>query len=108
MLVVYKTGAIRVTPKFTRMLTAALIGALVLMLGNLVISMFGSHDGGPLRNGGTMAIIVSLVMIVIAAFISPMRTERALARALVAPVPFLEVHVDTPLAVAEARDVKGL
>ena len=68
MLVVYKTGAIRVTPKFTRMLTAALIGALVLMLGNLVISMFGSHDGGPLRNGGTIAIIFSLVMIVIAAF----------------------------------------
>ena len=68
MLVVYKTGAIRVTPKFTRMLTAALIGALVLMLGNLVISMFGSHDGGPLRNGGTMAIIFSLVMIAIAAF----------------------------------------
>jgi uncharacterized YccA/Bax inhibitor family protein len=68
MLVVYKTGAIRVTPKFTRMLVASMIGALVLMLGNAVISMFGSHDGGPLRNGGTMAIIFSLVMIVIAAF----------------------------------------
>ncbi|MEJ6536562.1 MAG: Bax inhibitor-1/YccA family protein [Mycobacterium sp.] len=68
MLVVYKTGAIRVTPKFTRMLVASMIGALVLMLGNAVISMFGSHDGGPLRNGGTAAIIFSLVMIVIAAF----------------------------------------
>jgi uncharacterized YccA/Bax inhibitor family protein len=68
MLVVYKTGAIRVTPKFTRMLVASMIGALVLMLGNAVISMFGSHDGGPVRNGGTMAIIFSLVMIVIAAF----------------------------------------
>lgn len=68
MLVVYKTGAIRVTPKFTRMLVAAMIGALVLMLGNFVISMFGSHDGGPLRNGGTLAIIFSLVMICIAAF----------------------------------------
>jgi len=68
MLVVYKTGAIRVTPKFTRMLVASMIGALVLMLGNAVISMFGSHDGGPLRNGGTTAIIFSLVMIAIAAF----------------------------------------
>lgn len=68
MLVVYKTGAIRVTPKFTRMLVAAMIGALVLMLGNFLLSMFGTHDGGPLRNGGTMAIIFSLVMIVIAAF----------------------------------------
>lgn len=67
MLVVYKTGAIRVTPKFTRFLVASMIGALVLMLGNFFISMFGSHDGGPLRNGGTMAIIFSLVMIGIAA-----------------------------------------
>ena len=68
MLVVYKTGAIRVTPKFTRFIVASMIGALVLMLGNLVISMFGSHDGGPLRNGGTLAIVFSLVMIGIAAF----------------------------------------
>jgi uncharacterized YccA/Bax inhibitor family protein len=68
MLFVYKTGAIRVTPKFTRFLVASMIGALVLMLGNFVISMFGSHDGGPLRNGGTIAIIFSLVMIAIAAF----------------------------------------
>jgi len=68
MLVVYKTGAIRVTPKFTRMLVAGMVGVLVLMLGNFVISMFGSHDGGPLRNGGTMAIIFSLVCIALAAF----------------------------------------
>ncbi len=68
MLIVYKTGAIRVTPKFTRMLVAGMVGALVLMLGNFVISMFGSHDGGPLRNGGTLAIVFSLVMIAIAAF----------------------------------------
>ena len=68
MLVVYKTGAIRVTPKFTRMLVAGMVGVLVLMLGNFVISMFGTHDGGPLRNGGTMSIIFSLVVIAIAAF----------------------------------------
>ena len=68
MLVVYKTGAIRVTPKFTRMLVAGMVGVLVLMLGNFVISMFGSHDGGPLRNGGTMAIVFSLVCIALAAF----------------------------------------
>ncbi|MCI4674818.1 Bax inhibitor-1/YccA family protein [Candidatus Mycolicibacterium alkanivorans] len=68
MLVVYKTGAIRVTPKFTRMLVASMVGVLVLMLGNFVLSMFGTHDGGPLRNGGTMSIIFSLVVIAIAAF----------------------------------------
>ena len=64
MLVVYKTGAIRVTPKFTRMLVAGMVGVLVLMLGNFVLSMFGvaAATAGPLRNGGTMAIIFSLVM----------------------------------------------
>jgi uncharacterized YccA/Bax inhibitor family protein len=67
MLVVYKTGAIRVTPKFTRALVAIMIGAVVMMLGNMLFSMFSSHDGGPLRNGGTVAIIFSLVMIVVAA-----------------------------------------
>jgi uncharacterized YccA/Bax inhibitor family protein len=68
MLVVYKTGAIRVTPKFTRMLVAGMVGVLVLMLGNFVLSMFGTHDGGPLRNGGTLAIVFSLVCIALAAF----------------------------------------
>ena len=67
MLVVYKTGAIRVTPKFTRALVAIMIGAVVMMLGNMLFSMFSSHDGGPLRNGGTVAIIFSRVMIVVAA-----------------------------------------
>jgi len=47
-------------------------------------------------------------LIVITAFISPFRAERAMARALVAEGEFIEVHVDTPLEVAEQRDVKGL
>ncbi len=67
MLVVYKTGAIRVTPKFTRMMVASMVGVLVLMLGNFVIGMF-SHGPGPLRDGGTLSIIFSLVVIGIAAF----------------------------------------
>ena len=70
MLVVYKTGAIRVTPKFTRFLVASMIGVLVLMLGNLVLGMFGvgGGEGMGLRSGGPMAIIFSLVCIGIAAF----------------------------------------
>ena len=68
MLVVYKTGAIRVTPKFTRMLVAMHDRRAGADAGQLLFSMFGSHDGGPLRNGGTMAIIFSLVMIALAAF----------------------------------------
>jgi len=41
-------------------------------------------------------------------FISPFRSERRLARELMQPGEFLEVFVDTPLAEAEKRDVKGL
>jgi uncharacterized YccA/Bax inhibitor family protein len=67
MLVVYKTGAIRVTPRLTRMIVGALIGVVVLALGNLVAGFF--MDGGlGLRDGGPVAIIFSLVCIGIAAF----------------------------------------
>ena len=47
-------------------------------------------------------------LIVIAAFISPFRAERAMARGLVDSGEFIEAFVDTPLSVAEDRDVKGL
>ncbi len=47
-------------------------------------------------------------LIVLVSFISPFRAERALARSLMPEGDFVEVFVDTPLAVAEARDVKGL
>ena len=65
MLVVYKTGAIRVTPKFTRWLLGALIGVLVLTLANLIAAL---HPVGSLRDGGTLAIVFSLVVIGVAAF----------------------------------------
>ncbi|MFI5778048.1 Bax inhibitor-1/YccA family protein [Nocardia sp. NPDC051570] len=67
MLVVYKTGAIRVTPRFTRMMFGAMIGVLVLMLGNLIAALF-TPGGFGLRSGGTISIIFSLVVIAIAAF----------------------------------------
>jgi bifunctional enzyme CysN/CysC len=53
-------------------------------------------------------LMVDAGLIVLTAFISPFRAERALARGLVADDEFIEIHVDTPLAVAEQRDVKGL
>jgi uncharacterized YccA/Bax inhibitor family protein len=65
MLVVYKTGAIRVTPKFTKMIIGAMIGIVGLLLVNLVASLFGFDMG--LRSGGTMSIVLSLVIIVVAA-----------------------------------------
>jgi len=62
MLVVYKTGAIRVTPKFTRWIVGALIGVLVLVVVNLVASFF-TPGGLGLRDGGPIAIVFSLVVI---------------------------------------------
>jgi bifunctional enzyme CysN/CysC len=53
-------------------------------------------------------LMVDAGLIVITAFISPFRAERDMARALLQPGEYIEVFVDTPLAVAEARDVKGL
>ena len=47
-------------------------------------------------------------LIVLVSFISPFRSERRMARELFAPGEFLEVFIDTPLAEAERRDVKGL
>jgi uncharacterized YccA/Bax inhibitor family protein len=70
MLVVYKTGAIRVTPKFTRMIVAGMFGVLALMLLNFGLAIFGvgGGEGMGLRSGGPIAIIFSLVVIGLAAF----------------------------------------
>ena len=47
-------------------------------------------------------------LIVLTAFISPFRNERRMARSLLPEGEFVEVFVDTPLSIAEARDPKGL
>src|SRR5690554_6804872 len=53
-------------------------------------------------------LMVDAGLIVITAFISPFRSERRMARNLFEEGEFIEIHVDTPLEVAEARDPKGL
>jgi bifunctional enzyme CysN/CysC len=53
-------------------------------------------------------LMVDAGLIVLVSFISPFRAERRMARALFQPGEFHEVHVDTPLAIAETRDPKGL
>ncbi|MEM7570727.1 MAG: sulfate adenylyltransferase subunit CysN [Pseudomonadota bacterium] len=47
-------------------------------------------------------------LITLVSFISPFRSERRMARSMMEEGEFIEIHVDTPLAVAEERDVKGL
>jgi bifunctional enzyme CysN/CysC len=53
-------------------------------------------------------LMVDAGLIVLVSFISPFRAERRMARGLFGPGEFFEVFVDTPLAVAEGRDAKGL
>jgi len=53
-------------------------------------------------------LMVDAGLIVITSFISPFAAERALARSLMEPGEFVEIHVDTPLEVVEQRDAKGL
>jgi bifunctional enzyme CysN/CysC len=53
-------------------------------------------------------LMVDAGLIVLVSFISPFRSERRMARSLLQVGEFLEIFVDTPLAAAEERDVKGL
>jgi bifunctional enzyme CysN/CysC len=60
------------------------------------------------RVAETAKLFVDAGLIVLVSLISPFRSERAMARDLVEQEEFVEVFVDTPLAVAESRDPKGL
>ncbi len=60
------------------------------------------------RVGEVSKLMADAGLIVITAFISPFRAERQMVRDMLPDGEFIEVHVDTPLEVAEARDVKGL
>ncbi|HET7923959.1 MAG TPA: adenylyl-sulfate kinase, partial [Rhodanobacteraceae bacterium] len=60
------------------------------------------------RVGEVAKLMVDAGLIVITAFISPFRSERQLARSMVDDREFVEIFVDTPLAVVEKRDPKGL
>jgi bifunctional enzyme CysN/CysC len=60
------------------------------------------------RVGEVAKLMTDAGLIVLTAFISPFRAERQMVREMMAGCEFVEIHVDTPLEVAEARDVKGL
>jgi bifunctional enzyme CysN/CysC len=60
------------------------------------------------RVGEVSRILTNAGLIVLTAFISPFRAEREMVRRMMPEGEFLEIYVQTPLAVAEARDVKGL
>jgi bifunctional enzyme CysN/CysC len=60
------------------------------------------------RVGEVAKLMADAGLIVLTAFISPFRAERDMVRAMLPEGEFVEIFVDTPLAEAEARDVKGL
>jgi bifunctional enzyme CysN/CysC len=60
------------------------------------------------RVGEVAKLMTDAGLIVLTAFISPFRAERELVRSMLPAGEFVEVFVDTPLSVAEERDVKGL
>ena len=60
------------------------------------------------RVGEVARLMTDAGLIVLTAFISPFRAERRMVREMMGAGEFMEVYVDTPLEVAEDRDVKGL
>jgi bifunctional enzyme CysN/CysC len=60
------------------------------------------------RVGEVARLMTDAGLIVLTAFISPFQAEREMVRSLMVAGEFVEIFVDTPLDVAEARDVKGL
>ena len=60
------------------------------------------------RIGEVSKLMTTAGLIVITAFISPFQSERNMVRELVDAGEFIEIFVDTPLQIAEKRDVKGL
>ena len=60
------------------------------------------------RIGEVARLMADAGLIVLTAFISPFRAERQMVREMIPEGEFIEIFVDTPLEVAESRDVKGL
>jgi len=60
------------------------------------------------RVGEVAKLMADAGLIVLTAFISPFRAEREMVRAMMEEGEFIEIFVDTPLAEAERRDIKGL
>ena len=84
-------------------------GALEEALHKLGVSTYLLDRKENIRRVGEVAnLMVEAGLVVLTAFISPHRAERQMVRERVGEGRFIEVFVDTPLAICEARDPKGL
>jgi uncharacterized YccA/Bax inhibitor family protein len=61
----YKSGRLRATPRFTKIVTGAFFGLFALLILNIVISAFAGGSGLGLRNGSGLAIVFSIAFIVV-------------------------------------------
>jgi len=76
---------------------------------NKDLSMSEADRAENIRRVGEVAkLMTDAGLIVICAFISPYKRDRNMVRSIFAPGQFIEVFLDTPLAVCEERDPKGL
>ena len=82
----YKSGRLKATPKFTKMVVGAGFGVLGLMIVNLLASLIGGGDGLGLRSGGGIAILFSLACIAIASMFFVLDFDQA-ERMVAAGVP---------------------
>ncbi len=74
---------------------------------NLDFSESGRHENIR-RIGEVSKLFVDAGIVVLTAFISPFKSDRAMVRLLVEADEFMEVFVDCPIEICEQRDVKGL
>ena len=63
----YKSGRLRATPKFTKIVTIGLVAMVGLVLVNALIGLFAGGDPLDIRSGGPLAILVSLGLIIFGA-----------------------------------------
>lgn len=61
----YKSGRVRATPRFTKVVVGAFVGMFALLIVNLLAAWIGGGDGLGLRSGGGVAILFSLAFIAI-------------------------------------------
>ncbi|MFN9597215.1 MAG: adenylyl-sulfate kinase [Bacteroidota bacterium] len=74
---------------------------------NLDFSESGRHENIR-RIGEVSKLFVDAGIVILTAFISPFKSDRAMVRSLVEADEFVEVFVDCPIEICEQRDVKGL
>jgi uncharacterized YccA/Bax inhibitor family protein len=118
MLVLYRTGVIKATPRFTKMLLVAMGGYLIIAMASFVAAMFGVGDGWGFRTGG-LGLLLCAAGVALASFSlildfdfiekavksgAPERTAWLCAFGLVVTLVWLYLELVRLLAILQGRD----